>query len=195
MLLYCYLVKYDMLIKIKVSKIAPQSDLGKHVDHQQCIKLKCKVFYDDVNDTYVKRFNFFNKVVYDRITTLVPTAYPGNLLDHSCTKDSMQFVWKEQAGNILSYNDWDNNETIQKVRDFLVKDLERTYPIVHNDWCRTNLLFKDSEPHALIDFDKICIVSSKQQALRTLNKHILNKTFRISTKKCCKEKGCWCLNL
>ena len=185
-----------MLVKIKVKEVSDiQSDLVKEVDGQKRDKLKRKVFYDNVNKTYVKKFNFFSKVVYDRITTLVPQAYPGNLLDHSYTKDSMYFVWKEQAGNILSHNDWDNMETIQKVREFLVKDLERTYPIVHNDWCRTNLLFKNSEPNALIDFDNIYIAPSKQEALTKLNRDILQKTFRISTRKCCKQKGCWCLNL
>ena len=162
-----------MLIKIKVKPVNKQSDLGKYVDGQQRDILKRKVYYDDVNKTYVKKFNFFNKVVYDRITTLVPQAYPGNLLDHGYTKDSMYFVWKEQAGNILSYSDWSNIETIQKVREFLVKDLERTYPIAHNDWTRTNLLFKDSEPYALIDFDDICIAPSKQEALTNLNRHML----------------------
>ena len=184
-----------MLTKIKVKEVKNPPELVKYVDGRKRDILKRKVFYDKVNKTYVKKFNFFNKVVYDRITTLVPQAYPGNLLDHDYTKDSMYFVWKEQAGNILSYDDWDNVETIQKVREFLVKDLERTYPIVHNDWSRTNLLFKDSEPNALIDFDNIYIAPSKQEALTNLNRHILQKTFRISTKECCKQKGCWCLNL
>ncbi len=101
--------------------------------------------------------------------------------------------------NIVTKRGYNKNDvlfiTIQKVREFLVKDLERTFPIVHNDWGRTNLLFKDSEPNALIDFDNICIAPSKQEALTNLNQHILEKTFRISTKECCKQKGCWCLNL
>ena len=187
-----------MLKKIKVKEVSDRkSDLVKYVDGQKRDRLKRKIFYDHVNKAYIKKFNFFNKVVYDRIITLVPQAYPGNLLDHGYTKDSMYFVWKEQAGNILSYNDWDDPETIHKVREFLVKDLERTYPIVHNDWGRTNLLFKDSEPNALIDFDNIYIASSKQEALVTLNQQILQRTVKVisNIKECCKQKGCWCLNL
>jgi hypothetical protein len=150
MLLYCYLVKYDMLIKIKSKKLGPPS-------------MKRKVYYDPDNKVYVKKHNYFGKDEYERITTLVPKAYPNMLIDSKFTQDSMEFTYKEIPGRVSTVDDED-------LYQFFLDDLDRTWPIAHGDWKYRNVIVQDHKFY-MIDYDRISTkYKSKADAIEDIKK-------------------------
>ena len=162
---------------VKVGRMAQnQADGGPRYRKDPNDRLERRVYHDTVNAVYTKRFNFYNPWVYERITTLTPRAYPGNLLAHGYDAggegraSNMHFTWREIQGQVLSQEQWDDADTRARARQWLVEDLRRTFPVVHDDPSRTNLLWMAGEPHALVDFDDIQITDQTlDEAIATLN--------------------------
>tara|TARA_B100000575_G_C22966700_1_gene558244 strand:+ start:322 stop:789 length:468 start_codon:yes stop_codon:yes gene_type:complete len=135
------------------------------------------VFYDSEHQTYIKQFNYFSQEQWDRITQLVPKAYPNMLLAQEHTDTSMRFVYREIQGKqpdaTHKYYDTHSRKRVQRndqLEAFFVADLNRTWPIAHGDWKYGNVIQSGQQFH-MIDFDRISTkYKTKEEAIRDIEK-------------------------
>lgn len=119
----------------------------------------------DPTGYYIKTFNYFSQDQWDRITHLVPRAYPGRLVKSWYTRDRMEFVYSEIPGEVIT-------EYTPEVLEFMRRDLDRTWPIAHGDWHLSNVIRSGQELH-MIDYDRISTkYRTKQQALKHMLEHV-----------------------
>jgi|TARA_B110000967_G_scaffold148065_1_gene151636 RIO-like serine/threonine protein kinase len=130
--------------------------LNKHMELiKSAAYKKTKVYYDAINKHYIKHYGYFDKDWYDEHPKLVDKYYPGNFVSKTCTKDSMTITFHEVEGEPFSRYHMYTNEYFDNVYQWLLKDIDRTWPYTHGDYGVGNIIITPNGTPAMIDFETL----------------------------------------
>ena len=129
------------------------------------------VYYNDVTKSYIKYHDYCQRDWYEDHCHLMDKYYPGYLVSRSCLEHHMILGYKEIEGITLSASEC-TNETIHKVYEWILTEVNRTWPYTHGDWATSNILIQSNGNPIMIDLDTF-----SDTRLPTME-HVINQIHR-----------------
>ena len=90
---------------------------------------------------------------------LLKRYVPDFVIDYGLSEEVMVIDYKIRPGNPLNYYEL-TSELKEKVRNYCIHSLNKTWPYAHRDWTPTNIIIDNDSIH-LVDWDNIFLASKE----------------------------------